>query len=60
MALYFNHQQAGVPESGEIAASGAYFNNADRHYYVDYLTPNYATLFGNSPSSLPLFAAQRH
>ncbi len=33
--------------------AGAYFNNADRHYYVDYLTPNYATLFGNSPSSLP-------
>jgi outer membrane receptor protein involved in Fe transport len=27
---------------------GAYFNNADRHYYVNYLTPNYAQLFSNS------------
>jgi outer membrane receptor protein involved in Fe transport len=33
--------------------AGAYFNNADRHYYVNYLTPNYAALFGNSPSSVP-------
>jgi len=33
--------------------AGAYFNNANRHYYVDYLTPNYAALFGNSPSSAP-------
>jgi hypothetical protein len=32
--------------------TGAYFNNADRHYYVDYLTPNYATLFSNSPGSV--------
>jgi len=37
--------------------TGAYFNNANRHYYVNFLTPNYAALFGNSPSSagyLPL------
>ncbi|MBS0611724.1 MAG: TonB-dependent receptor [Proteobacteria bacterium] len=27
---------------------GAYFNNANRHYYVNYLTPNYATLFANT------------
>ncbi len=27
---------------------GAYFNNANRHYYVNYLTPNYAQLFANS------------
>jgi iron complex outermembrane receptor protein len=33
--------------------TGAYFNNANRHYYVDYLTPNYAALFSNSPSSVP-------
>jgi outer membrane receptor protein involved in Fe transport len=33
--------------------TGAYFNNANRHYYVNYLTPNYAALFGNSPSSIP-------
>ena len=37
--------------------TGAYFNNANRHYYVNFLTPNYAALFSNSPSSagyLPL------
>jgi len=28
----------------------AYFNNADRHYYVNYLTPNYAQ-FQNSYTS---------
>jgi iron complex outermembrane receptor protein len=33
--------------------TGAYFNNANRHYYVNYLTPNYAALFSNSPSSAP-------
>jgi outer membrane receptor protein involved in Fe transport len=27
---------------------GAYFNNANRHYYVNYLTPGYATLFANT------------
>jgi outer membrane receptor protein involved in Fe transport len=27
---------------------GAYFNNANRHYDVNYLTPNYATLFANT------------
>jgi outer membrane receptor protein involved in Fe transport len=37
--------------------TGAYFNNANRHYYVNFLTPSYAALFSNSPSSagyLPL------
>jgi iron complex outermembrane receptor protein len=28
--------------------AGAYVNNANRHYYVNYLTPNYAQLFANS------------
>jgi outer membrane receptor protein involved in Fe transport len=48
MRLAFN--PAGWALSG---VTGAYFNNADRHYYVDYLTPNYAALFSNSPSSAP-------
>jgi iron complex outermembrane receptor protein len=43
LRLGFN--PAGAALSGVI---GAYFNNADRHYYVNYLTPNYATLFANS------------
>jgi iron complex outermembrane receptor protein len=38
---------------GLSGVTGAYFNNANRHYYVDYLTPNYAALFSNSPSSIP-------
>jgi outer membrane receptor protein involved in Fe transport len=38
---------AGSPWSG---VAGAYFNNADRHYYVNYLTPNYAQ-FQNSYTS---------
>lgn len=41
--LAFN--PTGWPLTGVV---GAYFNNANRHYYVNYLTPNYATLFGNS------------
>jgi iron complex outermembrane recepter protein len=48
MRLAFN--PAGWALSG---VTGAYFNNANRHYYVDYLTPNYAALFSNSPSSAP-------
>ena len=36
---------AGWALSGVV---GAYFNNANRHYYVNYLTPNYATLFANT------------
>jgi iron complex outermembrane recepter protein len=52
LRLAFN--PAGWALSG---VTGAYFNNADRHYYVNFLTPNYAALFSNSPSSagyLPL------
>jgi iron complex outermembrane recepter protein len=52
LRLAFN--PAGWALSGVTAA---YFNNANRHYYVNFLTPNYAALFSNSPSSagyLPL------
>jgi len=52
LRLAFN--PAGWALSG---VTGAYFNNANRHYYVNFLTPNYAALFSNSPSSagyLPL------
>ncbi|HEX4242834.1 MAG TPA: TonB-dependent receptor [Steroidobacteraceae bacterium] len=35
--------------------AGAYFNNADRHYYVDYLTPGYAQ-FQNSYTSSALLS----
>ncbi len=48
LRLAFN--PAGWALSG---VAGAYFNTANRHYYVNYLTPNYAALFGNSPSSAP-------
>ncbi len=41
--LAFN--PAGSPLSGVV---GAYFNNANRHYAVNYLTPNYAALFSNT------------
>ncbi len=34
--------------SGLTGVVGAYFNNANRHYYVNYLTPGYATLFSNT------------
>lgn len=43
LRLAFN--PAGWALSG---VAGAYVNNADRHYYVNYLTPNYAQLFANS------------
>ena len=43
LRLAFN--PSGSALSGVV---GAYFNNANRHYFVNYLTPNYATLFGNS------------
>jgi iron complex outermembrane receptor protein len=35
---------------------GAYLNNANRHYYVNYLTPNYAQLFANSYTTSVLLA----
>lgn len=41
--LAFN--PSGSPVSG---VAGAYFNNANRHYFVDYRTPHYATLFANT------------
>ena len=34
--------------------TGAYFNNADRHYYVNYLTPNYAQFQNSYTSSVLL------
>lgn len=46
----FAFNPAGWALSG---VTGAYFNNANRHYYVNFLTPNYAALFSNSPSSAP-------
>ena len=52
--LRFAFSPAGWALSG---VAGAYFNNANRHYYVNFLTPGYAQLFSNSPSSagyLPL------
>ena len=48
LRLAFN--PAGWALSG---VAGAYFNNTNRHYFVDFLTPNYAALFSNSPSSAP-------
>lgn len=43
---------AGWPVSGVI---GGYFNNANRHYYVNYVTPGYNALFANSPTSVAFF-----
>jgi outer membrane receptor protein involved in Fe transport len=43
-------------ESPFTGVTGAYFNNADRHYYVNYLTPNYATLFANTYTTSVLLA----
>ncbi|HEY8052519.1 MAG: TonB-dependent receptor [Steroidobacterales bacterium] len=46
--LRFAFSPAGWALSGVV---GAYFNNANRHYSVDYLTPNYAALFSNTFTS---------
>ena len=43
---------AGSPLSGIV---GAYFNNTNRHYDVDYVVPGYSAAFANSPSSIKLF-----
>jgi outer membrane receptor protein involved in Fe transport len=43
---------AGSPLSGIV---GAYFNNTNRHYDVNYVVPGYNALFANSPASLQLF-----
>jgi outer membrane receptor protein involved in Fe transport len=45
--LRFSFSPSGSAVSGVV---GAYFNNANRHYYVDYLTPGYAQ-FQNSYTS---------
>jgi outer membrane receptor protein involved in Fe transport len=50
--LRFAFNPAGWAFSGVV---GAYFNNANRHYYVNYLTPNYDALFRDSPTSIALF-----
>jgi outer membrane receptor protein involved in Fe transport len=42
----------GWPLSGVV---GGYFNNANRHYYVNYVTPGYNALFENSPTSIAVF-----
>lgn len=49
--LAFN--PVGWPLSGVV---GAYFNNANRHYAVNYLTPNYASLFANTYTTQTLLA----
>jgi iron complex outermembrane recepter protein len=51
LRLAFN--PAGWALSGVV---GAYFNNANRHYFVNYLTPNYAALFGNSYTTSQLLS----
>ena len=51
LRLAFN--PAGWALSG---VAGAYVNNANRHYYVNYLTPNYAQLFANSYTTSVLLA----
>jgi len=43
-------------DSAFTGVTGAYFNTADRHYYVNYLTPNYATLFANTYTTSVLLA----
>ena len=50
LRLVFN--PAGSPLSGVI---GAYFNNANRHYLVDYVVPGYDAAFRNSPTSIAFF-----
>jgi iron complex outermembrane receptor protein len=34
---------------------GAYYNNANRHYFVDYVVPGYDAAFRNSPTSIAFF-----
>jgi iron complex outermembrane receptor protein len=50
--LRFAFAPSGSPLSG---VAGAYFNNANRHYYVNYVVPNYSALFANSPTSIAFF-----
>ena len=50
--LRFTFDPSGSALSGVV---GAYFNNANRHYYVNYVTPNYNALFANSPTSIAFF-----
>ncbi len=44
-------------ESAISAVVGAYFNNSNRHYFVNYVIPNYDTLFRNSPTSILKFGS---
>ncbi len=50
--LRFSFSPANSPISGVV---GGYFNNANRHYYVNYVTPGYNALFANSPTSIATF-----
>ncbi len=50
--LRFAFSPSGSPLSGVL---GAYFNNSNRHYSVNYVIPNYDALFRNSPTSIALF-----
>jgi outer membrane receptor protein involved in Fe transport len=43
---------SGSPLTG---VAGAYFNNANRHYYVNYVVPGYSAAFANSPTSIAFF-----
>jgi iron complex outermembrane receptor protein len=52
--LRFSFNPQGSPLSG---VAGAYFNNANRHYYVNYVTPNYSALFANSATSIAFFGS---
>jgi iron complex outermembrane recepter protein len=51
LRLAFNPD--GWPLAGVV---GAYFNNANRHYAVNYLTPGYASLFANTYTTQTLLA----
>jgi outer membrane receptor protein involved in Fe transport len=43
----------GSPFNG---VAGVYYNDANRHYSVDFLTPNYATLFANTYATQTLLS----
>ena len=50
LRLSFN--PAGSDLSGVV---GAYFNNSNRHYFVNYVVPGYDANFRNSPTSIAFF-----
>ena len=46
-----------TPEGSAFnAVVGTYYNDANRHYSVNYLTPNYATLFANTYTTQTLLS----